>query len=399
MSAWNSYLILRFFSALFLQAIFTVNLLYQAQVVGLGPLQMVLVGRALELSGFLFEIPTGILADVKSRRLSILIGTAVTGCGFMIVGFVPVFEAVVFGHVVWGLGYTFCSGATEAWIVDEVGETRAADAFTRGAQWDQIGAFAGIGVGVGVGLYGVQAAVVAGGAGMLLLAIILSFVMPERGFVPVSKEERRTWGAIRDTVAAAQSLTRRQRGFGLLLTVSFVYGLHSEGFDRLWVPHVLAIGLPANLQPVIWFGLASACARALGVLTVEVARRRVDMVSKESLMRALQVISVLLVVSITAIALSGHWWLALLLYCMERALHAGSQPLYYTWLNLHIDRPQVRATIFSVNSQMNAIGQVFGGPVAGAVGERLGLRAALLSSALLLLPVVPLYALLLRKSK
>jgi DHA3 family tetracycline resistance protein-like MFS transporter len=223
--------------------------------------------------------------------------------------------------------------------------------------------------------------------------------MPERGFVPVSKEERRTWGAIRDTVAAAQSLTRRQRGFGLLLTVSFVYGLHSEGFDRLWVPHVLAIGLPANLQPVIWFGLASACARALGVLTVEVARRRVDMVSKESLMRALQVISVLLVVSITAIALSGHWWLALLLYCMERALHAGSQPLYYTWLNLHIDRPQVRATIFSVNSQMNAIGQVFGGPVAGAVGERLGLRAALLSSALLLLPVVPLYALLLRKSK
>lgn len=58
MSAWSSYLVLRFFSALFLQAIFTVNLLYQAQVVGLGPLQMVLVGTALELSGFLFEIPT-----------------------------------------------------------------------------------------------------------------------------------------------------------------------------------------------------------------------------------------------------------------------------------------------------------------------------------------------------
>lgn len=111
------------------------------------------------------------------------------------------------------------------------------------------------------------------------------------------------------------------------------------------------------------------------MLAVEVTRRRVDMVSKESLMRALQVISVLLVVSICALALAAQWWLALLLYCVERALHAGSQPLYYTWLNLHIDQPHVRATIFSINSQMDAIGQVFGGPTSGAVGERLGLRA------------------------
>ena len=338
------------------------------------------------------------LADVKSRRLSILIGTALTGFAFVLVGCIPTFEAVILGHVLWGLGYTFCSGATEAWIVDEVGEERAAEAFARGAQFDQVGAFAGIGLGVGVGLFGVQVAVVAGGAGMVALAIVLAFVMPERGFVPVSQDERRTWGTVVETVAAAQSLITRQRGFGLLLVISFVYGLHSEGFDRLWVPHVLAIGLPAHLQPVVWFGLANAFARILGALAVELVRRRVDMATKASLMRALQVVSALLVVSISAIALAGYWWWALLLYCMQSALHAGSQPLYATWLNMHIDQSHVRATIFSVNSQMNAIGQVFGGPAVGLVGERLGLRAALLSSALLLLPVVPLYALLLRKS-
>ena len=100
------------------------------------------------------------------------------------------------------------------------------------------------------------------------------------------------------------------------------------------------------------------------------------MATKASLMRALQVVSALLVVSISAIALAGYWWWALLLYCMQSALHAGSQPLYATWLNMHIDQSHVRATIFSVNSQMNAIGQVFGGPAVGLVGERLGLRAA-----------------------
>lgn len=46
----------------------TVNLVYMVEVAGLDPLQMVLVGTVLELSAFLFEIPTGVLADRVSRR-------------------------------------------------------------------------------------------------------------------------------------------------------------------------------------------------------------------------------------------------------------------------------------------------------------------------------------------
>ena len=40
------------------------------------PLQLVLVGTTLELACFLFEIPTGIVADLYSRRLSVVIGVA-----------------------------------------------------------------------------------------------------------------------------------------------------------------------------------------------------------------------------------------------------------------------------------------------------------------------------------
>ena len=53
---------------------FTVNLIYMATVVGLSPLQMVLVGTVLEISAFVFEIPTGIVADLYSRRVSVIIG-------------------------------------------------------------------------------------------------------------------------------------------------------------------------------------------------------------------------------------------------------------------------------------------------------------------------------------
>ena len=53
------------------------------EVAGLDPLQMVLVGTVLELSVFLFEIPTGVVADVVSRKLSVVIGHAMMGLGFL----------------------------------------------------------------------------------------------------------------------------------------------------------------------------------------------------------------------------------------------------------------------------------------------------------------------------
>ena len=42
---------------------------YRIVEVGLDPLELVLVGTVLEVAVFLFEIPTGIVADVYGRRL------------------------------------------------------------------------------------------------------------------------------------------------------------------------------------------------------------------------------------------------------------------------------------------------------------------------------------------
>jgi hypothetical protein len=54
---------------------FTVNLVYLIVRVGLDPLQLVLVGTVLEATCFLFEVPTGVVADRYSRRLSDHLGS------------------------------------------------------------------------------------------------------------------------------------------------------------------------------------------------------------------------------------------------------------------------------------------------------------------------------------
>jgi len=126
------YLIMNAAASLSYAMVFTVSGVYLVTVVGLNPLQLVLVGTSLEVAVLLFEVPTGVVADVYSRRLSIIIGMFGIGAGFVLWGATPVFAAVLLAQVIWGIGYTFTSGADTAWIADEVGE-RATAASVRAA--------------------------------------------------------------------------------------------------------------------------------------------------------------------------------------------------------------------------------------------------------------------------
>jgi len=109
----------------------TAMLLYQIQCVGLTPLQLLLVGTTLEATVFLCEIPTGIIADVYSRRLSVILGMFLMGIAYFVAGVFPTFAVLLLSNVLWGMGYTCNSGAYEAWLVDELGQECAGDAFVR----------------------------------------------------------------------------------------------------------------------------------------------------------------------------------------------------------------------------------------------------------------------------
>src|SRR3954462_544211 len=80
------YLILAAGQAVCFSLFFTIQLVYQVTFIGLNPLQMMLVGTVLEVTCLVFEVPTGVVADVYSRRLSILIGVVLMGCSYTLEG-------------------------------------------------------------------------------------------------------------------------------------------------------------------------------------------------------------------------------------------------------------------------------------------------------------------------
>ena len=392
--AYRVYLILSGVSSLFFRLIFTVNLVYEAQVVGLTPLQLVLVGTTLEIVCFSFEIPTGIVADLYSRRLSVIIGFLLIGIGFTIEGSLPFFWAMLVTQVFWGIGATFTSGALEAWIVDEVGEERMGRVFIRGAQAEQVGGIVGIVLSVALASIALALPVVVGGVLFVGLTVFLIAVMPENGFTPTPRLTRSSWQSMGHTLRESLRLVRVSPMLLMFLAVALVLGLYSEGFDRLWQAHLLRdLTLPVlgTFQPVVWFGIISMGAMMLVALTTEILRRRLDMQNQTAIARTLMAIYGMMVGALLVFALAGNFWLALIGLWALDTLRGASAPILSAWSNLYIDS-KVRATVLSSFSQVNAIGQIGGGPVVGLIGERWGLRAALSTSALLLAPIVWLVA-------
>jgi DHA3 family tetracycline resistance protein-like MFS transporter len=106
----------------------------------------------------------------------------------------------------------------------------------------------------------------------------------------------------------------------------------------------------------------------------------------------------LIVLALALFGLARSFWVAVVCLWLVDALRSVSEPLYTAWFNLSIDDPRVRATMFSVTGQVDALGQIAGGPLVGAIGN-VSIRAALVVSASLLTPVVPLYAFASRRLK
>ncbi len=388
-------------SALGNTLVWTLAPVYFVKTVGMSPLQLVLVGTFMELTIFVCEVPTGIVADVYSRRLSTVIGCLVMGGSIVFCALVARPWAVMAAWSLWGLGYTFTSGATDAWLADEIGVENVRPVYLRSAQVSRAVALAGIGGSVALGLVSLRLPVLAGGAVILALGLVLAAAMPETGFRPAPRAE--AVGALRTMAAtgrAGAGLVRRTPVLLLLLGISAFWGAWSEAYDRLGEAHVIRdVGLPsfAGLSFVVWFGVISAASLLLSLLVARPANRRLARAGRQTVTRVLLVADVALVGTVVAFGLAGAFWLALVAMLATNTVRSLVGPLFSSWVNQSITESSVRATVMSIVSQADAVGQWTGGPAIGAVGNVFGIRAALVLGASLLSPAVALYGQALRR--
>ncbi len=400
------YRIMGFITSLANATMFTTYAIYQVVALGFNPLQLLMVGMVLEVTVLAFEGVTGVVADTYSRKTSVIVGMFVLGAGFVLEGSamwlgdggaaLSAYAWLLIAQVVFGIGFTFVSGADSAWMVDEVGEERAGGVFLKAKRVGLIGTLLGIGLSVAVSTVGYNLPYIVGGLMYLSLGAFLIVYMKETNFTRPEKAEGRFshWRSMKTTWMAGARTVRGNRILLMILIVTLFSGAASEGYDRLWQAFVIGdIGFPAAIRfnMATWFGLIALASTLLSLAAVWAAEKRWNIAGERFARRSLIVLTAARVLGIAGLALSPDFAYALSAVLLIEVVTALTGPVYDTWLNLNIES-RSRATVLSMLSQSDALGQTAGGPFVGWIGSRLSVRASLLASAALLVPILAVFA-------
>lgn len=364
--------------------------IYRIESAGFGPLELVLAGTALEVAYFVSEIPTGVVADVYSRRLSCIIGAFVMGAGWVLEGFIASLWPIMIAQAILGSGWTFFSGAAEAWIAGELGEKRTPKAIVRGQQAHLAAIVVGGFIGAGLGAVRLNYPILGAGVSHLALGAFLLLAMPERGFIRGEHASR--LAAVQTTLRGGTRAIRGNRVLLLILAASFLTGAASEGLDRLWEAHLwLDYALPAlaSVSRLYWFSIVGGMAMLLSVGALSLSRRWVERESDRALAVTSIVLTGAIAVGCAVFGLAPGLALAVGAYWLVRIGRNVLDPTFKVWIVRHSD-PAVRATVLSMEGQSHSMGEIGSGPVAGLIGRLISIPAALVTSGIMQALSLPL---------
>jgi MFS family permease len=331
----------------------------------------------------LFEVPTGVVADTRGRRFSFLLGAATLLLSTLLYLYMWQTEAPFLGwalaSILLGLGFTFFSGATEAWLVDAL----TATGFTGNLEsvFGRAQAVGGAAMLVGSVTGGIVAQLTNLGVPYLLRAAFLGVTLvvafrfmhdigftPDRGASPV-KAVRTVWSG------ALDGGLRNPPVRWLMLAAPFTTGVGFYVFYAIQ-PYLLQLYGDPNAYSVA--GLAAALfagVSMVGGLLVPWARRLFRRRTTALLFGLLADIVILVLIGVSA---SFVFVIALL--TISSILASIERPLRQAFVNGVIPSAQ-RATVLSFDSLMGSAGGVVIQPVLGRAADVYGYGASYMIAA------------------
>jgi MFS family permease len=371
----RTYLTLLLLQTLAASFIWGVNTLFLLDA-GLSLTEAFVANAAFTAGMVLFEVPTGVVADAAGRRLSFMLGaatllvTTVLYLGLWWVEADVVWWIVV--SILIGLGFTFFSGATEAWLIDALEATGFDGAVETVFGKGQVAS--GLATLVGTILGGVMAQWSLGipyvvRSGMLVLVIVVAYLrMHDIGYTPIKGQ------SIREEMTTIVKASMKH-GFGNPPIRMFLLGAPFAMGIGIWVfyafqPYLLQ--LFGDESAFYISGIAAAIfatAQMAGGASVNLVRRfvrsRTAIISVEVAIGSLAIIGVGLAELLDS---PLGFWVAIVLLTLVAMLWALSGPMQQAYMNEIIPSEQ-RATVLSFSSLMGSAGGVVAQPALGKVAD------------------------------
>lgn len=366
---------------------------YFIKSAGLGDFQLVIIGTIFEITIFICEVPTGVVADVYSRKLSVTLAYLLTGVAFLITGLSTPFILLALGAVVWGVAETFLSGAREAWIADELTavqpEISADQAFIGGNQFSLAGRFIGVWVAFAISFVSLRAALVVGAVGFIILGILYFVMASEHGFKRI--QTTHNLGDLKKTLVEGFNVIKSRGALVAVVLTTFFVGFSSEAMDRLWQKRFLdSFDLPTvfNNPEGIWALLQSGV--MLGtIIVLAIVNRAKTQIPPLKLLGIILALVVSIAGGMIVFGFAPAFPAVVVAFFAVRIARRALDPLIKAWLNRRAESA-VRATVLSFAGQAHSFGEIVSGPVLGSIAQLAGFRWAMLASSGLLLPNIPI---------
>lgn len=394
-----TYVILTLLSTFASSFIWGINTLFLLDA-GLSVAQAFVANAFFTVGQVIFEIPTGIVADTTGRRRSFLLGAATLFISTLAYYWLWRIHSPLWAWAVvsifLGLGFTFFSGATEAWLVDGLKAAGYDDSFDNAFAKGSIASGFAMLTGTLAGGFVAQATNLGIPYLMRVAALGLTFLlafifMKDEGFKPKAKTS--LVKDVRSVFADAVKFGFKKAPVRwMMLSGVFTGGIGIYAFYAMQ-PHLLNLyGRSDNYAIAGMSATIVAGAQILGGFLVPYAgklfTKRTDFFIFGT---------VLGVIALALIGLLGNFYVVLAVFSVWSVIWAANIPIRQSYINELLPSEQ-RATILSTDNMLTSAGGVVAQPILGKTADVYGYPASYIGSAIFQFLALP-FVILARREK
>lgn len=349
---------------------------------GLNIFQTSLINMVFFFTLFVFEIPTGAIADVFGRKLSVILAGVLTALGFFFYYVSQSFWGFALAEATLAIGSTLSSGAFQAWLVDKLkfhgyqGELKKI--FSYEQAFDGAATIVGGVLGAYLGKFNLAWPWLAGAIAMCLATVIAQVLMKEEYFVRREFSWRHGWQAMRQVAKSSwhYGVSNKQVRFLILIGVVQFFAVQAPNMQ--WQPY-----FSKYLGNSFGLGGIFAGLSIFMMLGAILAPRMSKLVPNEK--KLLLMAQLFIGLMIVAAAVGQTLLLTLGFFLAHEFGRGAFKPIKDQYLNDNISSSEIRATLISFESMSHHIGGFLGLLLAGYLGQVFSINVAWVASGAILI--------------
>jgi len=356
--------------------------------------QIALMASIFEASILLFELPTGILADIYGRKISVTLSALTLFLGGLVFIIFPTILGFIIAEIIVGIGETLKSGALEAWLVDSLKQQGMEDkvkyVFSVGKRYQATGNLLGLILGGYIGFWNIEYIWHPFAISFLVCLVFLLLWMRED--YQLKKMEIKIFEQIKRTIQKSLEVIKTNRTIYALILLGLFFNFSFETISQYWQIH-----FSENLSiKTSYFGWIVALSSIIVILFVNSVTRLSEKFKNQTTF--LIILKSGFFLSLLIIALTSDPLLAIVLFIILQSLQSFSDPIVLDLFNRNIPSEQ-RATLLSFRSLSNSSGEVLAGLCIGVVALKFGLRPTFGLGSLVLALGIILFFFIIKKEK